>query len=151
MCNLTVLIIPMKLCELLYNNKYITTCIFSEYNYFFPFHLLQTSADFLIECDSLGLDISHSTYSLLTYDSVWTVALTLRKALEKWKISSSSSSVNRYNLEDFRYDTGAGMRREFSNIMGGLDFVGLSVSNFCNPEYDIAIILEFVESQVCEI
>ena len=63
-----------------------------------------------------------SPHAQQTYDTVWTVALTLRKSMEVWKTKNKD-----YALENFTYHNRA-MRDTFFNVMGDLEFMGVSVS-----------------------
>ncbi len=93
-----------------------------------PGFISQTNEDFLREYEQLALSHNvtsrRSSYISLTYDSVWTVALTLRKAQESG-----------LTLSDFNY-TASGMKTAFSQYMGKLDFMGVSVRNGRKRSYN---------------
>ena len=94
---------------------------------------LQSTEEFLEAYDTLGLKSRRSVYAQLTYDSIWTVAYTLRKAMSRLdKVAMPGSHQllpeHAYSLADFSYAYPQ-MAQEFSKIMGDLEFMGVSVRN----------------------
>lgn len=86
---------------------------------------MQTTEEFLQAYASLGVKTPRSMYAQLTYDSVWTVALTLQQTME-----NLARDGNKTRLEDFRYKSGSAMYNKLFDIMGKLEFMGVSVSDF---------------------
>ena len=66
-----------------------------------------------------------SPYATSTYDTVWTIALTLRKSMENWR--QNISGGGNYRLESFSYENGDDMRNMFFSTMQNLGFLGISV------------------------
>ena len=66
---------------------------------------------------------ARSAYAQVTYDTVWSVALTLKKTMQFWK----QRDIN-LTLSNFTYYDGQGMMNTFFRIMGSLEFMGVSVS-----------------------
>ena len=87
------------------------------------FSCFQTTEEFLSAYNSLNVKSPRSMYAQLTYDSVWSVALTLRQAMERTK-----QAHNNTQLEDFKYRSGKHMYDDLFDIMGNLEFLGVSVS-----------------------
>ncbi|KAK3582846.1 hypothetical protein CHS0354_039993 [Potamilus streckersoni] len=80
--------------------------------------------DFLLDYEKYNGTKPMSPYATSTYDTVWTIALTLRKALQWTK--SGVNSTNKFSLESFNYDNGEKIRKVFFNIMQELEFLGIS-------------------------
>ena len=59
-----------------------------------------------------------SPYAQQTYDTVWTVALTLQKSMEQ---------MGNKSLLSFHYEGGRKWRNTFIDVMGKLEFMGVSV------------------------
>lgn len=85
--------------------------------------VFQTTGEFLAAYDQLGVREARSAYTQVTYDTVWTVALTLKKTLKYWKQQKLDAT-----LGQFTYDA-ENMTRTFFNVMGNLEFMGVSVSS----------------------
>ncbi|KAK2165940.1 hypothetical protein LSH36_44g11028 [Paralvinella palmiformis] len=83
-----------------------------------------TTEEFLAEYDTMNVTSPRSTYTQLTYDSLWAIALTLRKTMDNWRPSRARGT--RHRLEEFDYVTGTRMKNDFLRTMGGLDFIGVS-------------------------
>ncbi|ELU13608.1 hypothetical protein CAPTEDRAFT_204049 [Capitella teleta] len=60
-----------------------------------------------------------SPFAPMTYDTIWAVAATLRDALK-------GKANRRKVLSKFSYENGAALKAEFLEIMGKLDFMGVS-------------------------
>ena len=58
----------------------------------------------------------------LSYDTVWTMALTLRQMLYM-------GGIHGRQMLNFRYKTGQTIRMEFMSILEQLEFPGVSVSS----------------------
>ena len=103
---------------------------------------LQTSTEFQNEFASRGL--AHiSTYASNTYDAAWTIALTLKTAMERINNisgntgrdykrdinnSNANSSLDSFTtLENFTYQNAA-MNSLFLDILSETRFIGVSVS-----------------------
>jgi predicted SAM-dependent methyltransferase len=68
-----------------------------------------------------------SPYATSSYDTVWTIALTLRHAIDQTQ--KSNGQENSLLLENFTYENGTETRNIFFDIMQDLGFLGISVSN----------------------
>ena len=64
-----------------------------------------------------------SPYATSAYDTVWTMALTIKETLRHWKENSSS-----HNISQFDYDDGEYIMADLRRVMQNLSFDGLSVS-----------------------
>lgn len=74
-----------------------------------------------------------SPYATSTYDTIWTVALTLRKAMDQTPENKLEPL-----LEQFTYHNGKETTELFLGILQGLRFLGISVGYFTrNFEYEI--------------
>ena len=62
------------------------------------------------------------------YDTIWTIAITLRNAMHYWATNNLSNTT----IDQFSYKGAVSeiMRDNFVSIMGNLDFMGVSVSIF---------------------
>ena len=95
----------------------ILLCASSEY-------LLQTTEEFITEFSIYSPDSSNtSELAKLSYDSIWTMALTFNKTMDSWRTSGQYER----RLGDFRYKTGTDMKNDFMDILGRLEFTGVSV------------------------
>ena len=83
---------------------------------------MQTTEEFLQAYARIGVKTPRSMYAQLTYDSVWTVALTLQQTMERL------AKNNNTHLEDFTYKSGSATFDELFDMMGQLEFMGVSVS-----------------------
>ncbi|KAL4230676.1 hypothetical protein ACF0H5_011052 [Mactra antiquata] len=64
-----------------------------------------------------------SPYATSSYDTVWTIALTLKEAVERWEVETNSSGNV---LTEFTYQNGENTSHLFLDIMQDLGFLGIS-------------------------
>ncbi len=81
--------------------------------------LQKTTEEFLAEYQKLNVSGPMSPYVKQTYDTVWTVALTLEKSMR----------IIGEDLLSFSYETGRHWSKTFLRVMGKLEFMGVSVSS----------------------
>jgi len=88
----------------------------------------QTSVDFLRAYGDLHTNVPLSSFARLAYDSVWTVAMTLRATQQQQQHVINDSGAT---FDNFRYQTDSGreLRNTFLDVMGNLEFMGISVGD----------------------
>ena len=95
----------------------------------------QTSDEF-IEAYNNHTNVSLSSFARFAYDSVWTVAMTLRKTQERQR---RETNVDSGAFDSFGYQTESGhaLRTIFREEMGKLNFMGISVGAYV-VDYEIS-------------
>ncbi|KAI0240330.1 Gamma-aminobutyric acid type B receptor subunit 1 [Lamellibrachia satsuma] len=84
-----------------------------------------TSDDFLREYEALDKPAPLSSFARLAYDSMWTVAMTLRATQQRLRHVTGDTGTA---FDSFGYQTRSGhaMRNTFLDVMGNLEFMGIS-------------------------
>ena len=77
------------------------------------------------ELKASAYNASTSSHVAFAYDAVWTVALTLNKAIQQLPLQNETKNLT---LEDFNYNNRE-MRDTFMKLMKKLTFTGMSVSS----------------------
>ncbi|CAG2186359.1 GABBR [Mytilus edulis] len=80
-----------------------------------------TADKFLTDYKSINGTVPLSPYATSAYDTVWTMALTIKETLRHWKENSSS-----HNISQFDYDDGEYIMADLRRVMQNLSFDGLS-------------------------
>ncbi|VDI77951.1 gamma-aminobutyric acid type B receptor [Mytilus galloprovincialis] len=84
-----------------------------------------TADKFLTDYKSINGTVPLSPYATSAYDTVWTMALTIKETLRHWKENSSS-----HNISQFDYDDGEYIMADLRRVMQNLSFDGLSMRSF---------------------